>query len=272
MRSFLARILLFSLFLLAPFSLITAQDDNAIEFTGIVESIDGVMVVVSGLTVDVSDIDVATYSELTVGVSITIAGNLENGVIVATTVIVVNVVQPTPLPEATPDPSPEATAEATPEVTPEPTPIVDDSDDDDDDDGDSTDDDSATIIVIEGPVTNIEANIITIFSFEIILEPTDPNLTIIQIGDIIRVEGEVASSNVTIVIVAVTIIFVDIDVFISDDGEIWRDSENCSNPPPAWAPANGWRARCEGGSSPGIRVVVETTIMTMMTTVTMMIR
>ena len=29
---------------------------------------------------------------------------------------------------------------------------------------------------------------------------------------------------------------------------IWLDNGNCNNPPPDWAPANGWRARCEGQS------------------------
>ena len=34
-------------------------------------------------------------------------------------------------------------------------------------------------------------------------------------------------------------------------GEAWRDRGNCSNPPPPWAPAHGWRRRCEGGGGSG---------------------
>lgn len=122
------------------------------------------------------------------------------------------------------------------------------------------DDDSASggvIIVVEGPVIAININVITIYDFDIVLAEDDPLLSVIVVGDIIRVEGLIdelgtfeTDVNITIVIVAVTIIFVDIDVFILD-GDIWRDSGNCSNPPPPWAPANGWRRRCEGGRGSG---------------------
>ncbi|MBZ0294349.1 MAG: DUF5667 domain-containing protein [Anaerolineae bacterium] len=43
----------------------------------------------------------------------------------------------------------------------------------------------------------------------------------------------------------------DDSIVIGDDGQvIWRDNGSCDNPPPAWAPANGWRTRCEN-QSPG---------------------
>jgi hypothetical protein len=45
--------------------------------------------------------------------------------------------------------------------------------------------------------------------------------------------------------VAVTVVFVNVDVYVFND-EVFRDDENCSNPPPDWAPAHGWRRRCEG--------------------------
>jgi len=32
--------------------------------------------------------------------------------------------------------------------------------------------------------------------------------------------------------------------------EAWDENAPCSNPPPTWAPAAGWRARCEGGQFP----------------------
>jgi len=113
-------------------------------------------------------------------------------------------------------------------------------------------DELPVIIVIEGPVTEINVNIITIYNIQIEVDPDDPILTIIQIGDEIRVSGELVDNDTTvIVLVAITIIIVDVDIFISDDGDIWRDPENCSNPPPPWAPAVGWRQRCEGGGSSG---------------------
>jgi uncharacterized membrane protein YgcG len=101
------------------------------------------------------------------------------------------------------------------------------------------------LITIEGDVTAINANVITIYDMEIVLEPSDPLLTIIQLGDNLRVEGEYQSGT-TIILIAVTIVFVDVDVFVNE-GEVWRDSGNCNNPPPPWATANGWRRRCEGG-------------------------
>jgi hypothetical protein len=35
-------------------------------------------------------------------------------------------------------------------------------------------------------------------------------------------------------------------VAVSGNGQVWRDEGNCDNPPPSWAPAHGWRLRCEG--------------------------
>jgi hypothetical protein len=107
-------------------------------------------------------------------------------------------------------------------------------------------------IVIEGPVESININIIVIYGIQIELDDDDPLLTVIQIGDILRIEGDVddlADGN-TIIIIAITVIFINIDVVVDNDsGTVWRDSGNCDNPPPPWAPANGWRRRCEGGGS-----------------------
>lgn len=109
--------------------------------------------------------------------------------------------------------------------------------------------DLPVIVVIEGPVVSINVNIITIYDFEIELDDNDPLLTVIQIGDIVRVEGAVDDFNgLTIVIVPITIVIVNVEINIVD-GTVWRDEGNCNNPPPPWAPANGWRRRCEGGGN-----------------------
>jgi hypothetical protein len=148
-----------------------------------------------------------------------------------------------------------------PEVTetPEPDIVIDTGDD-------------SVIIVVEGPVQAINVNVITIYDIDIVVEEDDPSLTVIQIGDVLRITGELVTDgdelvligdnldsdddfNLTIVIIAVNIIFVDVDVFILD-GQVWRDAGNCQNPPPAWAPAHGWRRRCApqgGGSRRGSR-------------------
>jgi hypothetical protein len=101
-------------------------------------------------------------------------------------------------------------------------------------------------IVIEGPVQNININIITIYDIDIELNADDPLLTVIQIGDNVRVEGNMTNRGDTIIIIAVTVVVVDVDIVISDDHTVvWRDNGNCGNPPPPWAPAHGWRRRCE---------------------------
>lgn len=100
------------------------------------------------------------------------------------------------------------------------------------------------ITVIEGAVEAIDGNVITIFGVEVQVAPDDPLLDTIQIGDVIRVEGNTDG----VVVVATTIIHVNIDVTVNpSSGEVWRDDGSCANPPPDWAPANGWRRRCQGG-------------------------
>lgn len=99
------------------------------------------------------------------------------------------------------------------------------------------------VIVIEGPIDEIRANIIIIFEIEIVVDPSNPVLAVLEPGDFIRVEGSPGTNGVIAVIVTV----IDEDVSVNPDtGENWRDDGSCSNPPPDWAPANGWRRRCEG--------------------------
>lgn len=98
---------------------------------------------------------------------------------------------------------------------------------------------------IEGVVEGIEDNVIIIYGFRITLAPDDPLLPVIRIGDELRVEGRIGGNA--------TVRATDVDpmgdnIAVSPDGEsTWRDSGDCSNPPPPWAPAHGWRARCGGG-------------------------
>jgi hypothetical protein len=113
-------------------------------------------------------------------------------------------------------------------------------------------------IVIEGEVEEIDDNVVIIYGIIIRLDPDDPLLSVIQIGDVLRIEGEYDEEND--VVVAVIFYFVGIDVVVNDGGgeggsgsgagsvEVWRDDGTCSNPPPPWAPAVGWRNRCEDGS------------------------
>lgn len=104
-------------------------------------------------------------------------------------------------------------------------------------------------IIIEGPVQIINANIVTIYDIDIEINADDPILNVIQIGDFIRVEGDTAldDDQQNLVVIAIFVVIVDVDVVVNVDGEVWRDEGDCSNGPPPWAPANGWRRRCEGG-------------------------
>jgi hypothetical protein len=106
-------------------------------------------------------------------------------------------------------------------------------------------------LVVEGPVQAINGNIIVIYDIEIVLSPDDPILTVVQVGDVVRVDGSLSiiASEVTVTAVEATV--VNVEVNVSPQGETWRDPGDCSNPPPPWAPANGWRRRCEGAPNPG---------------------
>jgi hypothetical protein len=150
-----------------------------VEITGQIAEISGATIVVAGLTVDVTN--ASLDSSVTVGTTVTVVGQLANNVIVAQTVIIqVGVVAPTPAPENTAEVTPDATSEVTATDTPAPS------------------DASDVIIVIEGPVVNIVTNIITIYDINITVEPQDPILNIIDIGDVIRVEGNVGASGVVV--------------------------------------------------------------------------
>jgi hypothetical protein len=111
--------------------------------------------------------------------------------------------------------------------------------------------------VIEGPVQAIDGNVITIYGIEIAIDEDDPLLDVIVVGDVIRVEGDfdgaaIDASNVVVIDAEGA----EVEIFTSDTGEVWRDDGTCNNPPPDWAPANGWRRRCQGGNGsvePGSR-------------------
>ena len=66
-------------------------------------------------------------------------------------------------------------------------------------------------IIIEGPIQAININIITIFNINIEVDPNDPILTQIHVGDVIRVEGNSTTLGSTIIIVAVNIVIINID-------------------------------------------------------------
>lgn len=69
-----------------------------------------------------------------------------------------------------------------------------------------------TIIIIEGPVTAIEGNIIIVNGYRIIIDPSHPLFARIKIGAIIRIEGGAIQQGGVVVIVVVNVIIVNIVV------------------------------------------------------------
>lgn len=135
-----------------------------------------------------------------------------------TPAVEVTVTQTTPMPVQT------MTPEVTPEISLTPT--------------------LESVIIVEGPLEAITANIVTIYGIDIALNPDEPLLNVIVVGDVLRIEANYNATTNVIVAVTVETVSNQVDVNPNTD-EIWRDDGNCNNPPPPWAPANGWRRRCE---------------------------
>ena len=57
------------------------------------------------------------------------------------------------------------------------------------------------LVVIEGPIQAIDGNHITVFDIDITVEPANPILTLIQVGDVIHVEGNFVSDKFVAVMV-----------------------------------------------------------------------
>jgi hypothetical protein len=196
--------------LLALPTIISAQETatpegTPIEISGVVSQISTGTITVAGLTVEISG---ATLdANITVGTTVTVTGHMLPTNVVVAQVVIIIIPGVTSTPEATSEATPEATVEVTPEVTPPATPTGNPN----------------VVIVIEGPVVNIVTNIITIYNFNIEVEPTNPILTIIEIGDVIRVEGAFGGSGIIIASVVSnvsTITTVDTGATVSLDGPI----------------------------------------------------
>lgn len=252
------------------FTSVYAQDANntddaqatSIEFEGQITAINTNSIIVSGLTVILGDL--VPDVEIVVGNAISVSGILQaDGTIQATIIVIASDDDDDDDgnddddndSEATPEATSEVTPELTPEVTQEPsaTPVPDDDDDD------------KPIIVVYGPVVAININVVTVYNIDIELDDDDPVLTVIQIGDIIRVEGEYrddddddnddddGNDDSPIVIVnIVNITFINVTVIIID-GQVWRDPGDCSGLP-EWInddDAVEYLVRCTGGNPGG---------------------
>jgi hypothetical protein len=99
------------------------------------------------------------------------------------------------------------------------------------------------ISIVEGPVQKVDGNVITIYGTPIQIPPD----TTVIVGDVVRVESSDQSG--TSQVITVTPIAANGTPPAETNpssGEVWHDDGTCSHPPPDWAPANGWRRRCQG--------------------------
>jgi len=221
-----------------------------LEITGEITAVGDGTITVSGLTIALDDLD--DDLTISVGTVVTVIGDFgDDNIFIAYTIQSLQA-EATPEVTATEVPSeitPEVTAESSPEVTPETTPETTAEPDDDTDDDD-------VVIVIEGPVTAINVNIVVIYGFEIEVDEDDLALTFIQIGDVLRIEGVIDDDDddddrTTIQITAINITFISVTVVIID-GQVWRDSGNCGGVP-EWVPEAEitiYLLRCTGGGNP----------------------
>ena len=116
-------------------------------------------------------------------------------------------------------------------------------------------------VVIEGPVEAVSGNRVRIHGFDLELDD-DPRLRALQVGDVIRVDGNVDDRRMSELLEAgpdddidddrfvsvhnPRLSFLSNEIYSSDDGQVWRDSGLCSEAPPTWAAARSWRNRCSG--------------------------
>lgn len=147
----------------------------------------------------------------------------------------------TSVPLVVSSPVPTSTASSTPtvETTQSPTP--------------SPPTPASVVMVIQGPVEQIDGNVLIIYGIRVEIDPNNPILKTITIGDVLRVEG--TQTGTPVIIISPTIIAVTVTPNANvtpqpntntSSGQVWQDDGTCNNPPPDWAPANGWRRRCQG--------------------------
>jgi hypothetical protein len=107
------------------------------------------------------------------------------------------------------------------------------------------------ITTVEGEVVSIEANVIAVADRTIVVRRDDPLLALLAVGDEVHIEG---SDHKDGVLTALAITIIGADVYVGDDpADIYLDDGSCDNPPPPWAPAHGWRAKCQTAEvTPGV--------------------
>ena len=227
----LLRFRVLPLFVIIAMIFITAcspQEEDAgspIEFTGDVTAINGDTITVGGFSVDISNAS-TPIDGFDIGDEVRVTGLADGTDITAVVVALVDEtdddddaqVDATEIdPTATDAPTDNASpTDVAPTAVPD-DPTVEPTTSDTTSPTDDTPDiviDGDPILVIEGPVQEININSITIFDIDIQVDPADPILTEIRIGDTIRVEGESSFEGTTIIIVAINITVIETTVIV----------------------------------------------------------
>jgi len=197
---------------------------SSIQLEGIVTDIEAGVLIINNLSIDTTRIvDIDTIN---IGDYVTISGILSDGRVIASGVELRQTPKPptnTPSPISEPMLLPSATVTVMPSIAPTiPSTTVPD-----------------TVTIIEGSVSNIRDNVITIYNQEIQIPEDDRRLNLIQLGDVLRVEVLVDE-----IWTAQAITFVNVLVLVSE-GQAWR-GDDCGNPPPDWASddAGIWFVNC----------------------------
>lgn len=201
----------------------TGDDERqSIQLIGAVQAVDGNRLSVNGMTVETGN--ASTDGNLVAGATIQIQGRqTASGVVDAEFIWVLQ-------------PPPEPTATVVTRTNPIP-------------------------VVIEGPVDAVSGNRVRIQGIDLQLDD-DPRLRGIQIGDVLRVGGEIEDDRLDdlfddgsdddidddrfVELQNTQIGFLSNEIYANDDGQVWRDAGTCTEAPPGWASANAWRSRCSG--------------------------
>ena len=182
-----SRFIVLAVFLLAASSVamitrVFAQGGAVVTITGTLNDIapDGT-IVVDGTVYHLAS-GVVLPPGAVVGTKITITGNISSGTQIVV-ITVIRVVESTPTASPTTASTAPATMAATAQGTAAATAIP-----------------SNVVIIIEGPVRAKQANFITIFDFNVQMAPNDPMLTVIKIGDVLHVKGNLDKTGVLVAI------------------------------------------------------------------------
>lgn len=225
----------------------TPTPSAPISFTGVIQSIGTDSIVVNGLPVNLTAAGIA-INRLQVGTVVTVTGSLENGIVLASglilgtpTVAATSTVIPTPRgDDRTSNRSNDRTSNRS------------------DDRTSSRDDARRPRIVVEGPVRQINVDSIQVFDLTIQVAPNNPTRNRLRVGDFVRVEGDFNITNNTFVIVAVNISIININLPGRDsrDSVISNRNSNRSGgqvappppPPPPPPPSSGRSSRSSRSS------------------------